>query len=180
MKTLAYRTSPFCFFQPDYNEINSCDAISRQKRFLMVNNTAGYAGDHIYGGSLDSCLVLKCNSSKVFHALFEIAPKHLSAVTSEPQKICFCNNKEPDCKLRHKTAPEAKYPGDTVQFEIITVGQFNGTVPAPVLYHMKDPTFKLAGVITTQVECTTLTTRIMTNETEGLAAISIQLISNTV
>lgn len=102
----------------------------------MINNTAGYAGNHIYGGALDNCYINTCDSTKVFQEMFTLHPnqtKHdLSAVASNPRKVCACKEGNADCKSENITLPEAVFPGEDVKVEVVIVGQFDG-VPGPVL-----------------------------------------------
>lgn len=99
-------TKVFCFYQLDSNRKWKCSEVSKTVSVEMINNTAGYAGDHIYGGDLDNCMINDCHSSELFESLFfnqtEIRSDP-SAVTSDPRKICFCNEGRPDCSYRSKT-----------------------------------------------------------------------------
>ena len=177
-------TKPFCFYQPDYNDEWDCANISKSTNIVMINNTAGYAGQHLFGGGLDNCKIFKCSSLEVFPNLFRLSPNetehtYLSAVTSRPTKICFCDDKQnPNCTLPSttKVLHENKYPGEMVSFDIVSVGQFNGTVPGTVLYHIEYSDLK-PEVGSTLLNCTTFRVPIITNETKEVK-INLQLTSN--
>lgn len=56
--------------------------------------------------------------------------KRLSAVSSNPTRVCVCINEAPNCNvtLYNVTAN----PGETIQIPVVAVGQRVGTVPFTV------------------------------------------------
>jgi predicted outer membrane repeat protein len=121
----------------------------------MSSNTARRAGSVIYGGNLDRCRMLvskdigidsnnQCeavegnyvtnpleivrniiNSTEPFNSTRE----NTSAISSEPLRICFCENGIPDCGLR-KTVRVIR--GETFTISAMTVGQAMGIVPSTI------------------------------------------------
>lgn len=131
------RLKPFCFYQLNFNEEKNCSQVVETVSIVMKNNSAGYAGDHIYGGTLDNCKINDCKSSDLFQSLFTNTPSqaesNYSAITSSPRKICFCTQGIPDCSNHTLDYPERVYPGENVGIEVAILGQFNGIVPGTVL-----------------------------------------------
>ena len=165
-------STPFCFYQPDYNEEWSCSNIS--KSITLDGNIAGYAGDHIYGGNLDRCTFLNCNSSNLFQNLFTV---NISGVTSNPRRVCFCTvTGKPDCDQSNGTKfSDAIYPGEFVEVDVAIVGQFNTPVPGTVIYYTRHLDDFKSEVIDTH--CKNLNVQVRTNETKQVN-VSIQLTSN--
>ena len=145
----------FCFFELDdvwrYSQANV--------QLTFERNTAGIAGDALYGGEVDRCALLpsafpegpyRLNGSNfdepnvrvlivdldaVFVLLFNFTDKtHSSSlISSDPYRICFCNNEsEPDFALAQSIQKEA-YPGQVFVVEAVAVGQYNGTTPSVVI-----------------------------------------------
>ena len=102
---------------------------------VFTNNTAGEAGDSLYGGAIDSCLTYSIEGTRLgydmFNSLFIITGNSTtSSVSSDPLRVCLCNNNKPDCNglsIEHET-----YPGATFLISAVGVGQRNGTVPAVI------------------------------------------------
>ena len=149
-------TKPFCFYQLDNKDRCHKDKESDIKfiNITMINNTAGYAGDHIYGGGLSNCEINECDSTKVFQAIFTVTPNNtksnlsISSVTSGPTGMCFCLEGKPACPNQTINISEAKYPGENIHVDVAAVGQFNGTVPGAVAYFTRDSNLKPKSVIT--------------------------------
>ena len=125
-------SKPFCFYQlPDSR---SCDIPST--KIIMANNSAGIAGDHIYGGNIDYCKINDCESGKIFHSLFKI-PHSDTAVSSSPRKICFCNHMTSVCEIRQYNYHKKVYPGENIMVRVSILGQLNGTVPSTLAVYSK-------------------------------------------
>ena len=101
-------------------------------RLVFSNNTANSAGSSLYGGSIDLCTIFEDISGihvfkEVFH--FQEAPQ-LSTVSSNPTRVCVCNNNLPNCTITQYNV--TAYPGETIQVSAVAVGQMLGTVPFTV------------------------------------------------
>ena len=162
-------SKPFCSFQLD--DFKSCLEISKVAKITMINNTAGYAGDHIYGGSFDSCKINNCNSSELFKSLFIITPNKTnsapSAVTSDPQRICFCTDGvNIECQMQTMHYPTTVFPGDNISFSAVIVGQFEGTVPGAILLHSQLLHLH-QEILPTEQSCSPLSVTLTTRNTEN-------------
>lgn len=147
----------------------------------MINNTAGYAGDQIYGGNIDDCKINNCTSADLYKNLFHVMPNQsdsaFSAVTS---KICFCDaNGRPNCTLHRIIYPlhEAKYPGEVINVDVATVGQFDGTVPGTVLISNRY-SHTVPIVVTTGKKCTRLEIQTLFTNNLHYTVIELKLSSN--
>ena len=134
-----------CFFQFKLEEVHKYADSNIQLTF--EGNHAQVAGDAIYGGRVDSCLIYsatptalffaneidKMPSIKVFNTLFNFTKStpSLSLISSDPIGIRFCNNTSIDYAYS-QTLLKQVYPGQLFEVEAIAVGQYNGTTPAVV------------------------------------------------
>ena len=151
------QSEPTCFFQLDI-AIYRDPSLNETIHVEMINNTAEYAGSAIFGGSVVYCLLLpqlepdlNITGGQMFKQLFKIVhpPQDLSPVSSNPFRVCFCNQiqTQPDCNNR--SIGKEVYAGRKLRVHVYTVGQANGvashTVAAFLMHeHSKlDPTEKL-------------------------------------
>ena len=125
---------PPCFFQ-----LNTLQVIQNHLLFLK-DNTAMNAGTAIYGGAVDTCFQFESsrnitNKSKFFDSLFRIEPAQqnfLSNISSNPVKICYCDDSGvPRCNERTRYYGSV-YPGSTLTVSVVVVGQRDGPVPGIV------------------------------------------------
>ena len=160
-------TKPFCFYQLYHT--HKClhdESVS----ITMIGNTAGYAGDHIYGGELSSCKINMCNSSSMFQDIFTIIPNNSeSAVTSNPTGMCFCFEGKPNCSNKMINISEAMYPGEIINVSVATVGQFDGTVPGTILYQTETDNsgLKPEPIVTTGKKCTEVEIKIKSSHSKA-------------
>ena len=130
----------YCFYHIE------SDLQIKDTRLIFENNTAEYAGDAIFGGSIQYCQQLELEVShddesgisyhwfqqqqNVSSLLFDIRQEGLSVMSSQPYRACLCENDMPNCSrvevIKHV------YPGDTIAVSAVVVGQLNGTVPGVV------------------------------------------------
>ena len=129
-------SKPFCFYQ---TELSDCKNITASNVHIeMINNTAGFAGDHVFGGRLDQCIINKCTdqSTTIFNSLFTLIPSSsLSPVSSYPKSVCFCTENKPNCSIQTYTYEREVFPGETISVDVVIVGQLNGTVPGTISSH---------------------------------------------
>ena len=92
--------------------------------FFFNNNEAAHGGDDIYGASLYACLALR-----------NIHISGISAVTSDPLKVCLCDNPAKlQCTVDSRSSPYNinVYPGENFTVPIILVGADYGTTTGVV------------------------------------------------
>ena len=107
----------------------------RNRSYLTFNgNSAGKAGDVLYGGHLSIGLNgIKSNCLQNFWNAADILQDGLSTIASEASRVCLCNSSGiPDClKIidwrRHKI-----FPGQSISVSVVNVGQAFGTVSGSV------------------------------------------------
>ena len=125
---------------PD-NSTNSC-------KFFNINfhqNKAGKAGNAIYGDYTSACLPCgkdSCSTcpipdgSEIFHYIGVNDSSDLSNFTSDPTRVCFCENNIPNChKIINKITV---HPGETFNLSLVIVGYGWGTVPGSVIARDRD------------------------------------------
>lgn len=140
------QSKPICFFQKSIEASKNRSEINSIK-VIVKNNTAGYAGDQIYDGSIDFCFILASpkhsindppvaieSSIKVFKKVFDVDLNayKTTSITSPQRRVCLCNDATMtvDCSLR--SPPRHLYPGGSFNITVAVVGQLNGTVPGTV------------------------------------------------
>ncbi len=129
-------------------------------RVVMTNNTADYAGNQIYGGSVGYCYsdrISVIQNYSTFRSIFKLNGRDgpdgpdLSSITSDPQMGCFCsNNLGVNCTQKAITYPWRVYPGEYISIFIVVVGQLNGTVPGSLKVNT---TSEFNGVHSTTTDC---------------------------
>ena len=129
-----------CFFQlPGQNLSNGIDV-----KLVFKNNSADKAGSVLYGGAIDHCILThgldSHNSSEVFDKIVHIDNETkyntTSIISSDPLKICPCENNLSNCNPWYYFPyyfPRTVYPGETFQVSVVAVGQRDGTVPSQVI-----------------------------------------------
>ena len=135
---------PVCFFQLDH----VWEYASSNIQLTFEGNHANLAGSAINGGCVNSCWIYEVQvthfrrrmagppSVKVFEKIFNFmnstsAPS-LSLVSSDPIRVCFCNNATIDYAFSQIIQREA-FPGQMFEVEAVAVGQQNGTTPGIIV-----------------------------------------------
>ena len=117
--------------------LNSCYMF----KINFYHNWAGTAGNAIYGGHTSACMPLVNEDictlcqypelSDLFHYSGVNDSSDFSSFTSDPTRVCFCENGIPSC---YKVISDiAAYPGEHFQLSVVTVGYGLGTVPGSVI-----------------------------------------------
>ena len=105
------------------------------------HNIAGIAGNAIYGGRTSACMPFTskgictlCSHPKHLELFYYVGvndSSDLSDFTSDPTRVCFCENGIPDC---YKVVSDiTAYPGEHFELSVVTVGYGLGTVPGSVI-----------------------------------------------
>ena len=123
-----------------HSELNS-----KNLSLTFTNNTARNGGDAIlFGGSLYYCDAASCHSMFVtgssililnyWNIVYYEVPSggsNLSLISSEPTRVCLCDDGEPDCFSSIFTN-DTRYPGETFTISAVVVGQGFGTTDGSV------------------------------------------------
>ena len=102
-------------------------------------NKAGKAGNAIYGGHTLACLPYDsecvCTRSVPLNTLYIYNPvndsSYLSNFTSDPTRVCFCENSIPNCY--RVLSDITVHPGERLYLPLAIVGYGLGTVPGSVV-----------------------------------------------
>ena len=125
---------------------------SSAKQLIFTNNSAGEGGDVLYGGSIDStCPNIMIDDASCLSRFLKIStinPKTISPISSDPSRVCFCNERGiPDCSPIDHPAVFSIYSGQKIGISAVVVGQNFGTVAGTVfaqfIYenHLPQPQF---------------------------------------
>ena len=130
-----------CFFQlqlPGQN-LSGIDV-----QLVFINNSADIAGNVLYGGAIDHCKLIGLDShtsGEVFGTIFHINTDDntTSNISSNPLKVCHCENNLPNCSESEYNVPYTVYPGETVHISVVVVGQRDGIIPSTVRSVINQP-----------------------------------------
>lgn len=139
------QSRPLCFFQYDI-EATFNSSLRESIHIHLVNNIAIFAGDHIFGGSVDFCYMMQSkishknysdpyHNTQYFMDIFNFIPYTNTSITSPERHICLCNSTNiMDCQTFPNGPPEpiSVYPGEYFNISAVAVGQMNGSVPGTV------------------------------------------------
>ena len=139
-------SNPPCFFQPvapDYTHISD---LKQWMSLTFDNNTANYAGDGLYGGSIDYCFTYQIfknhrhhsnykHSSEIFNTIFDFTQQPgISNISSDPYGVCLCDESgHMNCSIKSYTFPRFVYPGEMFNISAAAVGQRHGVAPATII-----------------------------------------------
>ena len=103
----------------------------------FTQNKAGIAGNAIYGGLTSNCIINSCNCfipdvSDIFQYNGVNDSSDLSSFTSDPTRVCFCENGVPNCDIILNLL--ILYPGEHFNISLAVVGFGLGTVPGSVVF----------------------------------------------
>ena len=105
-----------------------------QARLFFTNNTAGKGGDVVYGGLVALGYDGDWNCLLSFKNISDMSQQNgLSAISSEPSRVCLCHNGQPDCLTVADSITRVIYPGQTITLPAVVVGQDFGTVTGSVI-----------------------------------------------
>ena len=103
------------------------------------------AGSVLYGGTIDHCKLThgldSYSSGQVFNMIVHNKDPDYnttSNISSDPFYMCSCKNNYPNCSMTETwygsryDFPRTVYPGETIQFSVVAIGQRNGKLPSTV------------------------------------------------
>ena len=127
--------APPCFYQPLIeNDTIALAQLSKMIQLEFIKNTAGIAGNAIYGGSVDHCFTIShfiAGNSSTFEAIHNVSQQPgPSAVTSDPYGACFCNSSTNTLLCDEANHTVTIFPGEIFSISISAVGQIQGMVPS--------------------------------------------------
>ena len=132
-----------CFFSSTEGEHHNTSQII----LLFENNDATIAGTTLYGGMLDTCLLVNSeqqskNALQIFNeslsTTLQFRNDPTSVISSDPFQLCFCLNNT-NCSTRFVEVFARR--GQKIHLHVIAVGQGNGSVPAVVRAQFPTITF---------------------------------------
>ena len=105
-----------CFFKlPGQSLSNGIDV-----QLVFKNNFAGGAGNVLYGGAIDNCILTGLDSNsygKVFDMIVhnnDTDDNTTSTISSDPLRICVCENNLPNCTDSQYHFARTVYPGENI------------------------------------------------------------------
>ena len=111
-------------------------------RLVFVNNTTGKGGDVLYGGLVALGWDGDWNCLLSFKNIPDMSQQNgLSTITSNPSRVCFCKDAEPDCLTVADPITHHIYPGQTITVPAVVVGQDFGTVTGSVYAKLLNTSF---------------------------------------
>ena len=117
--------------------------------FSFINNSAGQAGDALYGGAGNKKDFAFDNSNK----------ERLSEGSTNPFRVCMCVNSSPNCKIKEKRFHPI--PGQLFKIDVVAIGQWNGVVPANIQIKLNETSNATVEdneyIQSAERNCTTLT-----------------------
>ena len=145
VETECLQSKPPCFFQLGYEPLINRSLMDTIE-VNVFNNSAHFAGDNLFGGSINYCYMIddpkhKANrSTVVFSKMFNIVNNTInpSSVTSSPLTVCLCNEKRGVLCADHDLPPNSSlinrhvFRGERFPIKVAIVGQQNGLVPGTV------------------------------------------------
>ena len=148
-----------CFYQLDgMNQAISDPNI----QITFENNTADFAGNVLYGGLVDFCVLVPINTTRnnSFDSIFKVqnTDEDPTAISSDPYKVCSCNDSKPQCGQQTYLSMHT-YPGALFQVQAVVVGQKDGIVPGIVQATLQNTSAILGDLQryqSTGKSCTTL------------------------
>ena len=170
-----------CFFVPIYhtNETISQPSV---KHLNFVSNSAQYAGDVLYGGSIDTCTLLSNDNTQFTGPSFDTLSHFVgqagnSVIASSPKIVCLCDKNEPKCENRSISIGRL-LPGSAFTLSLVATGQRFGIVPselhATILNENQTNThFLEQGIQQLESSCTNVTFTLYSSNAIEIIAISV-------
>ena len=161
----------------------------------FIQNRAGIAGNAVYEEYTSACTPYDqtgcevCqipDGSEIFHYIGVNDSSDLSNFTSDPTRVCFCENNIPNCyKIMNNITV---HPGETFNLSLVIVGYGWGTVPGSVIARdsnvsVSDPENDLLGSESQYsqeirgIECQSLSYSIVSEGEREQIALAVDLLS---
>ena len=138
VETECLQSKPPCFFQLGYGPSVNRSLIDTIHVNVFNNSAKKFAGDNLFGGSIDYCYMIDNpkheaeHSTKIFKKLFNVPNNTVNpwSITSSPLTVCLCNKDKMLCgqKLPHNLTHRHVFRGERFNMSVALVGQQNGLV----------------------------------------------------
>ena len=138
-------SNPPCFFQPVAPDFTNISDLKPWMNLTFDSNTANYAGDGLYGGTIDYCFTYHhfkddkhysdyYRSSEIFNTIFDFTQQPgISNISSDPYGVCLCDESgRRNCSIKNYTLPNCIFPGEMFNISATTIGQRFGVAPASI------------------------------------------------
>ena len=142
VETECLQSKPPCFFQLGYEPLVNHSLIDTIRVNVFDNSVSNFAGDNLFGGSIDYCYMIDDpkykakRSTEIFKMLFNVPNNTVNpwSIASSPLTVCLCNKDEILCgqKLPHNLTYRHVFRGERFKVNAVLVGQQNGLVPGTV------------------------------------------------
>ena len=136
-------SSQECFIQAIALHSFSSHNLNTVNTFFL-NNVARISGSTLYGGLLDRCTVnpsaeifLKTQNITLLDGVSyiqNITNINLSSIASDPVRLCFCKNGQPDCSYQPQTVYINSEGSGTLS--TVAVDQVNTAIPATITSYL--------------------------------------------
>ena len=166
-------SSPPCFFQPVAPDFTYIRDLNPWMSLTFDNNTAHYAGDGLYGGTIDYCYTYLHfknylnhsgyhYSADIFNTIFNFTQQPgISNISSDPYGVCLCDESgHMNCSIKNFMFPRSIYPGEMFNISAAAVGQRSGVAPSTIVatvtrsHNISQP---IKQYLNTSSRCVTLT-----------------------
>lgn len=190
-ETFTNSLTPFtnpreCFYQLTYNVIPE-DRNQLNIAVVFKNNSAHNGGDNIYGASLkDQCTVTPdkhTRSYQIESELFDFHSRSLSSVSSNPRRVCLCENGEPQCSNPNYIFKKIQTTsGEKFNLSVVLVGDDFGAVSGGIFASKLNDTFSFGDKQTLQhltqnKECTDQEYSVHSKNHEAMFILSLDSIT---
>ncbi len=160
-------------------------------RLNFLGNEAGFAGEDLYGGSLETCVVdvgglLSVVGWQIVVTGSLFVPSYLELkVASKPSRACLCDeNANANCGIANTSV--SVYPGALFDIKAVAVGQWLTPVPATINSILLDSITRGSGSRISELQsaqdvqniCTQLSFEITSAEKEEIIAMTMQRSDN--
>ena len=124
----------------------------------FVKNTADISGDVLYGGKINDCR----NRLYFDHLFYYPEQTGLSAVSSDPVQVCFCQSNQQNCSIG--SISTFAIPGIDVSVSLATVGLKNGLTKGMIKFLLSDSSINVQTDNTIlNTACTNVTLKLSAN-----------------
>ena len=138
------QNTDYCFFRERHGDSCNC-SYHLPFNLSFINNTAQKGGDAIYGADISDCAYLSNRSTVCICYASELLQSRSSGlyfepgldsdpsqISSDPIKVCLCEDGTLSCSYSFFVLNETRYPGEEFNISAVDVGDTNGPVDGPV------------------------------------------------